>query len=372
MVQNKNRLNQNRENIDEEIDLIALAKTLWTSRKKILKTTLIFMGIGLFIAVFSKNEYTAETSFIPQSSDGVKIGGSLSGLAAMAGINLGSIGGDPSISPMLYPQIFNSISFQKELLQTSLTIEKQKEKVTLYNYYTNVYSPGLLGYLKKYTIGLFGEIKKLLKGSAKVDSSKEYGILLQSSTEEIRLIERMSLQILLDVNDIDGFISISTTMPEPLAAAELAQSTLELLQRYIIDFKILKSTEQLKFIEERYKEKELVFKEVQKQLAQFRDQNKNMNTALAQTALEGLQSEYDLTYGIYTELAKQLEAKKIQVMEDTPVFTVIKPVLIPVEKSKPIRSLVLLIWTIFGFCFGIGLVFGKNILISLHEKWNQN
>ena len=148
---------------EDEIDLIALAKTLWEGRKTILKTTLIFMAIGLFVAIFSEKEYTASTTIVPQSNDGKSIGGNLGGLAAMAGINLGSMGGDSGISPALYPQIVNSIPFQKELLQTPLTIEGQEQSVSYTHYYTEVYSPSLLGYIKKFTIGLPGLIIKALK-----------------------------------------------------------------------------------------------------------------------------------------------------------------------------------------------------------------
>ena len=38
---------------EDEIDLIALAKTLWEGRKVVVKITLIFMGIGLFVALTS-------------------------------------------------------------------------------------------------------------------------------------------------------------------------------------------------------------------------------------------------------------------------------------------------------------------------------
>jgi len=38
---------------EDEIDLIQLAKTLWAGRRSVIKTTLIFMVLGLFIALFS-------------------------------------------------------------------------------------------------------------------------------------------------------------------------------------------------------------------------------------------------------------------------------------------------------------------------------
>jgi len=363
---------------EDEIDLIALAKTLWKGRKTVIKTTLIFMGIGLFVAIFSQKEYTASTTLVPQTSSGTKIGGNLGGLAAMAGINLGSMGSESGISPSLYPQIINSIPFQKELLQTPLTIEGQLKPITYTNYYENVYSPSVLGYLKKYTIGLPGLLIKAIKSKPEpivISSAVERGVEgsnIQSITnDEFQLIKQLNDQLVLDVNDKDGYVSISTTMPEALASAELAKRTQALLQQYIIDFKVKKSQEQLKFIQGRYQEKEKEFKNVQQKLAHFKDRNRNVNSALAQTTLADLQSQYDLAYGVYAELAKQLETQQIQVKEDTPVFTILKPVSVPIEKTKPKRILILVVWTFLGGVLGIGMVFGRDFLKTVGEHWNR-
>ncbi len=358
-------------NEDDEIDLIALAKTGWEGRKIVIKMVLIFMAIGLFIAILSPKEFTASTTMVP-ASDSKKVGGNLSGLASLAGINLGSMGGDSGISPTLYPQIVNSIPFQKELLQTPLTIDGQSKKVTYSQYYTDIYSPGLLGYLKKYTIGLPGIIIKAIKPAGVTPSGVDEGNqLLTLTNEENELIKQLSDQLSLDVNDKDGYVSLAATMPEAIPAAELTQRAQELLQQYIISFKVLKSSESLKFIQERYAEKEIAFKDAQQQLASFRDRNQFVNTALAQTTLERLQSEKDLAQDVYTELAKQLETQQIQVKEDTPVFTVLKPVSVPIEKSKPNRPLILVIWTFLGGVIGIGMVFGRMFILDIKGKWNS-
>lgn len=358
---------------DDEIDLIALAKTLWEGRKTVLKTILIFMGIGLFIAIFSPKEYTASTTIVP-ATEGKQISGSLGGLAAMAGINLGSMGGGSEISPSLYPQIISSIPFQKELLQTPLIIEGQTEKVTYADYYTNVHSPGLLGYIKKYTIGLPGIIISAIKGEPTTNNQQltANNQLLSITEEEKGLIKQLSNQIGLDVNDKDGYVTISANMPEALAAAELTKKAQDLLQQYIINFKVLKSSEQLKFIEDRYTEKEQAFKVAQQQLARFEDQNQFVNSALAKINFMRLQSEYDLAFNVYSELAKQLETQQIQVKEDTPVFTVLKPVSIPIERSKPKRALILIIWTFLGGIVSVGMVFGKEFFTNLKKSWNNN
>ena len=104
---------------EDEIDLIALAKTLWEGRKEVVKITLIFMVVGLFVALTSPAEYTSTVVVKPTLSDSKsKLGGSLGGLAAMAGINLGGASSVAEIHPTLYPKIVESYSFQKEIMES--------------------------------------------------------------------------------------------------------------------------------------------------------------------------------------------------------------------------------------------------------------
>ncbi|MBT6881185.1 MAG: hypothetical protein HOA34_02120 [Flavobacterium sp.] len=346
--------NNSSENQEDSIDIIALLQSIWTGKKLILKTVLVFMILGLFIAVFSQNEYTASTTIVPQSSS-EKPGGSLGGIAALAGINLGSVGQQSSISPTLYPQILTNISFQKELLETLITIEGQDNKITYKEYYTNVYSPSVLSSIKKYTIGLPGVLICLLKSDEiSKEESKNNDSLPQITEDDKKLIELLLEQLSMEVNDKDGYISLSTTMPEARAAAELIQKAQELLEQYVIDFKIEKSSSELDFIKNRYQEKEQEFQKIQQKLALYTDRNQNVNSARAKMELMLLQSEYDLAYGVYSELAKQLETQELKVKEDTPIFTILQPVFVPLEKTGPKRSLILIIYTFLGFVLSIG------------------
>jgi len=346
--------NNSSENQEDSIDIIALLQSIWTGKKLILKTVLVFMILGLFIAVFSQNEYTASTTIVPQSSS-EKPGGSIGGLAALAGINLGSVGQQSSISPTLYPQILTNISFQKELLETLITIEGQDNKITYKEYYTNVYSPSVLSSIKKYTIGLPGVLIGLLKSDEiSKEESKNNDSLPQITEDDKKLIELLLEQLSMEVNDKDGYIGLSTTMPEARAAAELTQKAQELLEQYVIDFKIEKSSSELDFIKNRYQEKEQEFQKIQQKLAVYTDRNQNVNSARAKMELMLLQSEYDLAYGVYSELAKQLETQELKVKEDTPIFTILQPVFVPLEKTGPKRSLILIIYTFLGFVLSIG------------------
>jgi hypothetical protein len=360
---------------EDELDLISRIKTIWIGRKKIIKISLIFAFIGIFIAIFSEKEYKASSTIVPQTRGGKSIGGSLGGLAAIAGIDLGgSSSNDSGISPLLYPHIINSVPFQKELLNTPLTISGYDKPVTFKEYYTEIYEPSLLSNLAKYTIGLPSIIIKAIKGkpaktSIKVSNNSQ---IYQITAEEKELIKRLKSQITLTINEKEGYISLSSTMPGALNAAELLQNAQEILQKYIIDFKIKKSEEQLLFINERFEEKEKLYLQAQTKLASFQDKNQFLNSSLVKSTQTRYQAEYDLAFNIYSELAKQQETQQIKVKEDTPVFTVLEPVSIPNDTSKPQRLKILFVWTFLGFILGIGIFFTKSYRSQLMSKISKD
>ncbi|MDE5417234.1 Wzz/FepE/Etk N-terminal domain-containing protein [Labilibaculum sp. DW002] len=356
---------------EDEIDLIQLAKTLWEGRRTVIKTTLIFMVLGLFIAIFSAKEYTASTTMVPQVADGgAKLGGNLGGLAAMAGIDLGGIGGGSNIAPSLYPKIINSIPFQKELMKTELIIDGQVTETTFSYYYENIYSPGLFGVIKEYTIGLPRLILKTIKRERIQNTSLiSNHQIIEVSEREKELIERLEEQLTFSMNDKDGDITLSASMPEAIPAAQLVEKAKELLQKSITNFKIQKAEDQLAFVKERYTEKEKEVHQIQKKLAEFRDRNKNVSTAIAQAEQQRLTAEYNLVYGVYSELAKQLETQKIQVKEDTPIFTVIQPTSIPIKPSSQSKLLTLVIFCFLGGIVGVVTVFAKKLIGTLKNEF---
>ncbi|MEI6679653.1 MAG: Wzz/FepE/Etk N-terminal domain-containing protein [Mariniphaga sp.] len=362
---------------DDEIDLIALAKTFWSGRRTIIKSILICGVLGFVIAITSSKEFVATTIMVPSGSDATSKLGGLGGLAAMAGISLNTSASGGDLSPIVYPQIVSSLPFQLELMKTPINFSELKEPVSFYDYYSGVQKENLL---LKYTIGLPGvilslpgKIIKAIRGENPQEignSDKNSPIELTEKQRDVRLI--LSENISLETNPKEGLITLSARMPEAKAAAQLGQRGQELLQRYITEFKIKKAKANLDFIQQRFDETAQKFEAAQQQLAVFSDRNKNVSLATAKTEEQRLTSQYNLIYSIYSELAKQLEQAKIQVKQDTPVFTIIEPISVPTKRSKPNRPMILFIWLFLGGVLGTGIVFGKGYLNTVKKQWNEN
>ena len=278
-------------------------------------------------------------------------------------------GGSSQLSPMVYPQILNSVPFQLELMNTPFRFPGEQDSLSMYTYYTEVKETGFLEGLKKYTIGLPFVIIKAIKGDNETATSQVSNnayITLTEEQDEIR--EMLSEKVSLDVNDKDGFLTLSASTLDADLAAQITQKALQLLQRYITTYKIEKASAQLNFIEERYNDNKKEFEKAQAALAEFRDKNKNVTSALARTQEERLQSDYQLAFDVYSGLAQQLEQARIQVKEDTPVFSVLKPVTVPLEDNASGLT-TLIIYTFLGGILAVGWTFGKELMGTLKERW---
>ena len=339
---------------DDEIDLIALLKTVFTARRFVLRITTLFAFIGIVVALVSPVSYTASSTFMPQLSEG-RSSSSLGGLASLAGINLSAVmGGQPQeISPSLYPQITKSIPYRLSLLNEPVG----PNDISMREYILeNASGPSMLSTIKKYTIGLPG---LLFSGSASASDNMESS-LLTIREEDKKLFDYLDEALTIEVNEKEGLVSLHAELDDRLVAARLAQAATDLLQRNVIAFKSQSARNNLDFIERQFEFKRQEFESIQDSIAIFKDQNLNITSSLYQNQLSRLESQFTVTSSVFQELAGQVEQAKIQVNKDTPIFTIIEPVSVPLERSKPKRSMMVIIWTFLGGVFSVGWVLVKS------------
>ena len=363
--------NQNNMPVEEqEIDLVELIQKMWINRWLIVKVAAVFVVVGVLVALFSPKVYTASCDIVP---DTAKSGSSkMSSLAALAGVNLSGGEDVTALSPMVYDNIMKGTTFRKELMQTKINFEGIAEPVSFFDYYTSeeYNKPSVLGYIKKYTIGLPFVILNAIRGEQpEPDYSgvgKSEGPALETlSKDEFNAMTILGQSVALSLDSKNGYVTITTNMPEAVAAAQLAQATVVLLQKYITEFKIAKVQSNLDFVQSRYDEAKKNFEEIQVRRAAFRDANVNTNKYSARVEAEKLDAEYTLAMNLYSELAAQLEQAKIEVKKDTPMLTVVRPVTIPYKKSKPQRMTILFAFTFLGVVAGAGLVLGLPMLANI-------
>ena len=352
----------------DEIDLIELFKKIYVSKKFIFKTVIFAALFGVIFALNQPNQFTSSTTFIPQLSSGVKTGGSsLSGLASLAGINIGSMESSSEFPPTLYPQVVNGVPFRLDLLSNEIKINNKVVLVRDY-FLEKKSSFNIIGTIKKYTIGLPSLILSSFKDESEIlDESIIYSV----TQEDKALFELINNNLSLSINEKEGFITISFTDSNKNVAAQITQIAQNLLQQKIIEFKNMSSKEMLDFALKQYFEKKDSYEKLQDERALFVDKNINISSSLFQNKLSRLDSEVNILESIVQQLASQVEQAKLQVNKDTPVFTTIQPVTIPYERSAPKRSLIVIVFAFLGLILSSGFVLvkepAKEILKSIRS-----
>jgi LPS O-antigen subunit length determinant protein (WzzB/FepE family) len=344
---------------DEGIDFIALIKTLWDGRRTVIIWTCIFIALGLIAALTMQRKYTVTTVMVPQTSS--KGGSSLSSLASLAGVDLSSTS-SAEISPLIYPKIVSSIPFRLELLYTPLHFNKVDTPVDMMTYSQEYAKPALMEAVKKYTIGLPSLLLKAIRGEKEdtvlPDSALEGPKPLVITNEEGEMLEKIGESVSLMVDKKEGFLTLTVIGIEPIQTAELAMKALQLLQDEVTRLQTEKAQSELDYIQARYDEAKAEAEQYQERLAVITDRSQSMTTTRDRIERDRIQSKYTIANSIYTEMAKQLEQSKMQVKKDTPVFTIIQPVQVPIKSSNS-RVRTLILWTFLGGVIGCGIVLSK-------------
>ena len=357
MIENNNPQN--------EIDLLDIAKKLIRSKNFILKYILIFSFIGTLSSFLMDKTYTSSIEFISISGNNSS-NSSIGGLASLAGISLGDdLLSTSDLSPIQYPEIINSSTFRKEILNTSISYKGKS--MTYKNIMINR-SNEILPLIKKYTLGLPGQIikqfiNKKLNNNIVTDSS-----ILNLTYEDKILMDGLDNVIKMDLDQKDGSIAIICNFIDPIGTAQLTQKAFQLLQKEVIDLKLKQAQYTLNRTKAVLNEKEELLYKTQNSLANFKDKNNYINTSTFQNQLIRLQTESDNSRAVFQQVAAQVEQAKLEITKNTPIFSVLKPVEVPLFKTSPKRFLITLIFGFLGCLTSIIIVLFKESFNNLIYK----
>lgn len=347
------------------IDFFVILKTLWNGRKVIKKIILVFFILGCFNALTSPVVYESHTTFVPQTSDyssNVSYK-SLGSLAQLAGLNLSAESSsslDNYISPLLYEQIFSSEEFSLNIVNEYIT-SSNLEKLTLKEYIITLNEFSILGiifqsigFIKENTIGL---LFKDSDESLKSDLFTNYKAI---SKEDYNIIKKFKNMFSIELNEKEGYIKVIGRDKDPIISSQIVNLVTKNLQQRIISLRTSKIKEQLDYSSTQYNLKRVEFENLQNKLAEFVDSNKNISTAVIASEQQRLQSEVQLQQNILLSLASEYNNNKIKLNKNTPIFSVLDEVSVPIEKSKPRTILIVILYTLSGLFFSIIYVFLKD------------
>lgn len=337
---------QNTEEVDlvkeQEIDLMEVVRKIWSKRKFIYKVCGIALLAGLVVAFSIPKEYTTAVKLSSERTNS-RSGGNLSSLAAMAGINLSSSNSD-ALSDQIYPDVMASTPFLKELFKVQ--VKNKKGNTTLYNYLLNDYRLPWWSSIFKGVFSIPSKIIGLFKNKEKDSNEIDPEYL---SKDDRRVISALSENLNLSVDQKTGVMDLAVTMQDPNICAQVTDTVIANLQKYITTYRTNKARKDLVYSQKLYEEAKSAYTKAQNEYANFTDANQNLILHSYRAEQERLQNEMNLAYQTYSQTSQQLQAAKAKVQENTPAFAVIQPSIVPMRASKPRKMIILIGFLFLGF-----------------------
>ena len=349
---------------EEEIDLVEIAKKLWNGRKFILKWCGIAAVAAIIVGFSIPKEYTASAVLSPESTNMKGMGGSIGQLAGMMGFNVGNSTQD-AVYPTLYPEVVSSVPFITDLFSLVVTDRKGEMSMTIYDYMdkeqrTPWWSAVISAPFKAvgWFVSLFGE-KPLEVDNLNVDT-------FRLTRDQMRIMKAIKGRIFVSVDKKSMVVELAVTMQDPMVAALVAEAVIENLKSYITEYRTSKSRHDLEFTEKLYEETKANYEKAQNRYAEYVDRNQNIVLQRVRIEQERLQNEMNVRYNVYNQTAQQLLIAKAKVQESTPVYAIVKPVTVPLKKSKPSKMMILAGFIFMaGVCSAAWVLFGRDFVEKL-------
>lgn len=316
---------------DNYLKLKPYLEIISKKRKKILTFNLAVLIISLFyLFVFLKPYYTSSVSILPEYGSKTGVMGKLSGLAAIAGINVGE-------------------AAPTEIYQNLVHSEQVISNVVYSKYKTNQF-PDSVNLIQYFDI-----------------QSDESDSALRKRKEFLDAYKYLNKKITTDIDRMTKILTVTVEMPEPQLSADVANKIIKSLDLYIRTQRKSFATEQIYYLEKRIKEVSDSLAAAEESLKRFREQNRIVSQSPALLLEQGrLMRNVEILQTVYVELNKQIELARIEQIRDAPVLNIKEYAKSPVQKAGPKRLSSIIQIMIFSIFFSfLYFIFAEKIKKAL-------
>lgn len=296
---------------DDEIDLVELFMALWKGKWIIIATTFVFAVGSVMYAISQPNIYRSEALLAPvEESGGMKIPGQLGGLAALAGVNLGSGGGSKvglALEILKSREFLGRFIVKHELKPALMAVDSWNSESNTLNFNDEIYNRTNKTWVRNVTPPQQPE--------PSIQETYEEFVKTLSVSEDAQ----------------SGMVKLSIEHYSPYLASEWVSLLVHELNE-----------------EMRQRETE----EAESSIAYLQGQLEKTSLADAQSML----------YSLIEEQTKTLMLANVR---PEYVLKTIDPAVVPEKKAKPSRALIAIIGTFLG---GLISVFGVLVLHAIRSR----
>ena len=313
----------------------------------------LYIKVGIIAVIFSAvyvyslpRFYSTEVKLAPEESSGS--GGALSSLASLANIKLGgSSSGEDAIYPELYPDLFRSKSFLVSMFNIKVHQKDDTTSVTLYDYLVKMQKIPFWQYPIVYAKTFFGQLfqKQPADGTKAVGTETNP---FRLSLLEDAVAQAIGSSVSCSVDKHTNVITLVTTAQDPVVSALLADSVMNRLQEFIIQYRTNKARVDVAYSQKLLEEAKANYEKARKAYSDYADTYDELYMASYKTTATDLENEMQLTYNVYSQVSQQLQISKAKVQEKTPVFTTIEAATVPLRPAGPKRVRTIAMFLVFS------------------------
>ena len=357
---------------EENISLLDILVVLTKNKTKIWRTTLLFMTVGVLLAVFSPQKYTATAKVFRDRLDNPGRGaGAVSGLLALSGLGLQLGDGSSGLTTNAYPDILLSREIRYVIINSSFYITKLDTTMTLLEYindHSAVFSQ-VRRTLEAVTIKLLGRIIRYFRPeiATRGGNTKYHGHIFHLREDEEKAMRMLSKMVNTDIDLNTGIMRIAVVTPEPLLSAQLVSAFIEELTRRVRAIHTEKARDNLDFVSTRFSKVATDLELAEQQLAHFIDANQNPSTARLRTKWERLRRHVNFIFKLYGDLQAQMARSELELQQSKPIITLLELPVPPNQRSAPKRKRLVIMFILMGVFYGILSTYVKVFIAKLRN-----
>jgi uncharacterized protein involved in exopolysaccharide biosynthesis len=308
---------------DDEVSFFDLITPLVRRWKLIAGTAIGFGALAAVLLLLQAPTYTTRTTFTPETPSGP---GAQSGLAALAGV-ANQFGLGVGMGSSVSPDFFVKLASSAEVLRTTLLTEFPDPMEP-----TGSRRRPLLEILE-------------VPGKSREERLQRGVIWLQNRID-------------VTVDKPTGIVTLEVEMPGAELAAAVANHMVQLLNQFNLERRQSQSREQRRFTGERLAEAERNLRAAERTQLAFLQRNRDYSSSpLLTFEVNRLSRDVQVKQELYLTLSKAHTEASIAEVRDTPVLTVVDSAIVPFRRSRPQRTLGVLMALVVGTLVGVAIAY---------------
>jgi tyrosine-protein kinase Etk/Wzc len=303
---------------DEEISIFELATPVVRRWKLVAGTAVTAALVAAVFLLLQPPTYTAKTTFTPEAAGGT---GPAGGLMALAGV-ASQLGLGMSATSSVSPEFFVELAASGELLRSLLVTEFPDPAAS------------------------DGSRRRLL------DILEVPGKSLEERLQRGVIFLQNRLEVTPDKPT--GIVTLEIEMRSGELAAAVANHMVQLLNQFNLERRQSQSREQRRFTGERLAEAERDLRQAERAELAFLQRNRDYSSSpLLTFEANRLARDVEVKQELFLTLSKAHTEARIAEVRDTPVLTVVDSAVAPFRRSRPQRTLGVLLALALGTMLGL-------------------